>query len=296
MRTLTLRVQGLTLSALALGSGPRVALLLHGFPDNARSMVPLMRGLAAAGWQAVAPFLRGYAPSDPAPDGDYTLWTAARDARAWLDHLDAEEALLVGHDWGAAVAYMTALRWPHRVSHCVGLSVPPPGRWRRLLLTSPAQVRASAYMARMAFEPGMAGRLAGPSPRGIEAVWRQWSPGLRPDPDRLADVARTFAAPWTPQAALSWYRCLLLPPPALLTPWRQTLRTFGQRIPVPTLVLSGREDRCMLPSSFHRAEEGCGVRCTVRLLDGAGHFLPLEAPSTVVDAVLTFVEAESGVR
>ncbi len=124
-RSIELHANGLRFAAFEGGSGD-LALLLHGFPDDARSMLPLAERFVAAGFRSIAPYLRGYGPSDPAPDGDYGTVSLARDAVGLIDAAGAETATIVGHDWGAVAAYVAASLAPARVRRIVTMSVPPP--------------------------------------------------------------------------------------------------------------------------------------------------------------------------
>ena len=104
-----LQANGLEFGLLERGpaDGPLV-LCLHGFPDGPQSFLPLLDALDAAGYRAVAPAMRGYLPSGIPADGDYRPVTLARDVIALIDHLGAEKAVVVGHDWGAVATYLAA--------------------------------------------------------------------------------------------------------------------------------------------------------------------------------------------
>src|SRR3569623_853429 len=95
------RANGLDFAVLEAGQGPLV-LCLHGFPDTAWNMRELVLALAGAGYRAVAPFTRGYAPSSLAADDDYRTTTLARDALALIEARGEKRAFIVGHAWGAA--------------------------------------------------------------------------------------------------------------------------------------------------------------------------------------------------
>jgi len=123
-----------------------LALLLHGFPDDARSMLLLAERFVAAGFRSIAPYLRGYRPSDAAPDGDYGIVSLARDAVGLIDAANAETATIVGHDWGAVTAYVAANLSSARVRRIVTMSVPPPRIFFPSFLRHPAQIRRSWYM------------------------------------------------------------------------------------------------------------------------------------------------------
>src|SRR5262245_14862892 len=104
LRTGSVQANSIAFHYLELGTGPLV-LCLHGFPDNAYTYRYLLPVLAAAGFRAVAPFMRGYAPTRAAPDGRYQSVLLAQDAVALITALGAERAFLVGHDWGAQATY-----------------------------------------------------------------------------------------------------------------------------------------------------------------------------------------------
>src|SRR5262249_58250647 len=107
------RVQanGVSFTYLEAGRGP-LALCLHGFPDNAHTYDRLLPALAAAGFRAVAPFMPGYAPTSPAPDGRYQSVLLAQDAVALIDALGGGRAFVVGHRWGATARYRAAAPAP----------------------------------------------------------------------------------------------------------------------------------------------------------------------------------------
>ena len=128
---LSVEVNGLAFECLRAGDGDRLALRPYGFPDDAGSMQPVLDRLADAGFTAVAPYTRGYAPTDPAPDGDYSPRALAADAVALGETLperldaDADGPVLVGHDWGAVAAYATDRADPDAFARMAALAVPP---------------------------------------------------------------------------------------------------------------------------------------------------------------------------
>src|SRR5262252_2808385 len=108
LRMTTVRANDLDFGLLEAGSGP-LALCLHGFPDTAHTWEHLLPTLAGAGFRAVAPFMRGYAPTAVPADGAYDVGALAADAVALHEALGGDrEAVLIGHDWGAEAAYAAA--------------------------------------------------------------------------------------------------------------------------------------------------------------------------------------------
>src|SRR4051812_41422967 len=119
---------GIQMHFVEQGSGPLVV-LLHGFPELSSTWRHQLRALAAAGYHAVAPDQRGYGQTDcPEREDAYTMLHLVGDVIGLLDALGERQAVVVGHDWGAPVAWNTALLRPDRVRAVVGMSVPPRDR------------------------------------------------------------------------------------------------------------------------------------------------------------------------
>src|SRR5437868_11697438 len=113
---------GLRFAYLEQGEGPLVV-LVHGFPDTAHTWDRTMGALAGAGFRAVAPFTRGYHPTQIPSDGKYDIETLGRDLIALVDALGGN-AILVGHDWGAAASYAAAALAPEKLRMLVTLAIP----------------------------------------------------------------------------------------------------------------------------------------------------------------------------
>jgi len=124
IRHRTIETNGIRLHLAEQGDGPLV-LLCHGFPESWYSWRHQLKALAEAGYRAVAPDMRGYGQTDrPEPIEKYTLFHLVGDMVGILDALGAEQAVIVGHDWGAPVAWHAALMRPDRFRAVIGLSVP----------------------------------------------------------------------------------------------------------------------------------------------------------------------------
>src|SRR6202167_3082247 len=125
LRMATVQANDLEFGLLEAGSGP-LALCLHGFPDTAHTWKHLLPALADAGFHAVAPFMRGYAPTAIPADGAYQIGALVADAVALHEALGGDgDAVLIGHDWGAETAYGAAAFAPDRWRRLVTLAVPP---------------------------------------------------------------------------------------------------------------------------------------------------------------------------
>jgi pimeloyl-ACP methyl ester carboxylesterase len=163
------RANGVDFAYLEAGQGPLV-LCLHGFPDTAWSFVPVLKHLAAAGYRAVAPFMRGYQPSGLAPDGDYRIITLGRDALALIEALGAQRAVLVGHDWGAVTTYTAAALAPERAAAL-------PHLHRFLFWPTLRQLKRSRYMGFFQLRGIPERRIVADDFKWLRALIREWSPG-----------------------------------------------------------------------------------------------------------------------
>jgi pimeloyl-ACP methyl ester carboxylesterase len=269
--------------------GPLV-LLLHGFPDHAPTWRHLLPALAAAGHHAVAPWSRGYHPTGPAPDGRYQSACLAQDAVALLDALSPDRpAAVVGHDWGAAAAYGAALLAPHRVSRFASLALPHPRALAGRLLGDHDQRKRSWYVwfFQMPGLPEMV--LSDPGQRLVERLWRDWSPGLTPDPDDLATLTATLARPEVAEAAVEYYRQTFdvrRQAPELAA---EQAEMMGGRVALPALYLMGAEDGCVDPATATESPAWSDAPARAEVLDGCGHFLHLERPAEVNRILLDFL-------
>ena len=277
---------GLRFGFLEQGQGP-LALCLHGFPDSAYSMAPLLAALAAAGYRAVAPFMRGYAPTEIPPNGRYQTAVLGQDALALITALGAEQAVVIGHDWGAAAAYAAAVMAPARITRLVTAAVPyGPGLIMRLI-TDPAQQRRSWYMYLLTSPLGEPS-LAWDDFALIGRLWADWSPGFAVPGAHMEKIKQSFRHPGAALAAASYYKCAFLA--ELHDPALADLQgSIGSApIHVPALYLHGAQDGCV------GADIGCEAALftaglQTEIVPGAGHFLLLEQPDMVNARIVEFL-------
>jgi len=281
------QANGVRFATLEAGDGPLV-LCLHGFPDHARSFRHQLPALAAAGFRVVAPFMRGYAPTEIPADGRFQSAVLAQDAVALIGALGYDTATIFGHDWGAIAAYGAAILAPTKVTKLVTSAVAFGPSVLNAFLTDYDQQRRSWYM--FFFQhPFADAAIAHNDFRFIERLWQDWSPGWQYPPDEMASLKATFRVPGVAQAALAYYRCTLNP--ANQDPQLSEVQTLISMspVPVPTLAIQGADDGCMSADLVAGMEAMFpnGLRKVV--LPGAGHFVHQEKPAEVNREVLAFL-------
>lgn len=284
----TIGANGIDFHVLEAGSGPLV-LCLHGFPDHARSFAPLLRRLAAAGYHAVAPNMRGFWPTGPAADGCYMGWATGGDAVALVEALgETQAAALIGHDWGAAASYAAVRTAPDRFARLVAMSVPEGGRLPQAMIANPLQQKRSWYM--YFFQMPVADvALPVDDYALIDRLWADWSPGYRmPAEDREALIAM-FRQPGVPAQLLAYYR-QAFSPAARQPEWTERAAALQGPITVPALYLHGRDDGCIGVEVAAGMEANFAAGLETEVIQGAGHFLQLEQPDAVASRILTFLK------
>jgi len=279
---LELRVGGLQLTATARGQGP-TALCLHGFPDTPATFDGLGQALVHAGYRVVCPWQRGYTPAGRCPDGDYRVSTAANDALAWLDLLEVDQALVIGHDWGAITGYALAASQPQRVRALVTLVAPPMRRWilawyyPSVWPIVPWQLRDSWYFFYLAM-PGAAARILRDNLAFIQRVCAVSSPGWSPGPSRDVAIA-ALSEPGVLEASLGWYRRFY----DIFLPGSASREWLTAPIEAPTLAIAGAIDGVVDLRTFRRLARADQFPAGLDLhaIEGAGHFPHLEKPEQV---------------
>lgn len=311
---------GVNLMITEEGEGPLVV-LLHGFPEAAHSWRHQIRALADAGYRVVAPEQRGYGRSShPARLDAYSIMHLVADVTGLIRALEAPDAVVVGHDWGATVAWNVALMRPDLVRGVVGLSIPPLPRGTAGPLTHMRAVHHGRFYINYIEQPGVADEEYGRDPR--TSVRRTFygvsgdNPANRAPRDMLvpphggmldaADPERSTALPnwltdddleiFTAQfvdgftGAFNWYR-------NMDRNWELTAAFDGVRLPMPALFITGELDPVL---AFH------GLRDHVMdlphrhdrfaapvFLPGCGHWIQQECPGEINRRLLRFLGALS---
>lgn len=263
---------GVTLAVLDEGSGPAV-LMLHGFPDSSRVWRNQVPVLVEAGKRVIAPDLRGFGESDrPEAVEEYSVGRSIADVLAVLDALDVERADVVGHDWGAGVAWALAAFVPERVKRLVVMSTGHPNTLRN---PSIAQREKGWYQLFFQFT-GAAEALI------QRDDWKLFREMLEDAVDRdqyVTDLSRPGAL----RAALNWYR-------ANATPAQELERTQPfPAIDVPTLGIWSSGDRFLLEEGMIGSGEYVTGPWRYERVEGAGHWLQLDQPQRANQLLIEFL-------
>jgi pimeloyl-ACP methyl ester carboxylesterase len=278
-----------------LERGPRdgtPVLLVHGFPDDARTWDRLAAVLAADGYRTIAPYVRGFGPTRFAAGAERTGEVAAlaRDVLALADALGIERFHYAGHDWGARAGYAAAALAPQRLRSLTALAVAY-GTNHASQTMPIEQTRAYWYQWYFATPRGEA-ELATNAHALCRALWSYWSPNWRFDDAEYDATAASFANPDFLAVVLSSYRQRwgFAPGAAAYADDRAAL----ERVPpiaVPALALMGRDDGATLPSSTVGKEALFTGPYRVEILADSGHFVQREQPELVAERVRAHLRA-----
>ena len=249
----------------------QLVVLLHGFPDTPTGWSGAVAALNAAGYRTVVPYLRGYHPETISSGRGYRREELAQDPIWLLDALEEQSAVVVGHDWGAALAYGAATLAPERVRAICAVAIPHPNTLKpslsllwggRHFLT--LRLPTGAWMARRA------------DFAYIDVLMRRWAPrwsGSARDAT-LTDVKRAFADPVVLDGALAYYRAQ---------------RPGGApRLTQPALIVGGTTD--IVPVAlFEQTPRHCEGPCEVLIIQGAGHWPHRENAGLFEERLIAFL-------
>jgi pimeloyl-ACP methyl ester carboxylesterase len=268
-------------------AGAPAVLLLHGFPDSRRMWRYQVDDLVAAGYRVLAPDLRGFGDSDaPAEEAAYRVPVLLTDLVAVLDALDVGRAAVVGHDWGAVLAWAFASAHPERTAALVAVSVGHP-RARRD--GGPAQVLRGAYIG-VFLVPGLAERLL-----PLSGWWalRRWGwggarPGEEPD---LARQVEDLSRPGRLTAALAWYRANLRPGRRRTRPAPGAAPRSSRTVACPTLGVWSTRDPALVERQMTGSRRFVSGPWRYEKVVGIDHWVPVHAPRTLDRLLLDFLRS-----
>jgi pimeloyl-ACP methyl ester carboxylesterase len=287
------RANNLTFAYMAMGDGP-LALCVHGFPDSPYSYRYLLPALAEAGYRAVAPFNRGFAPTE-LPDDRHHVHTSmmVNDQIALHEALDGDEnAVLIAHDWGAVGAWGAAGKEPDRWRRCVIMNIPPFEIFGENIVKYD-QIKRSFYFWYFQMQRACEDVIASDDFAFIDNIWGDWSPGYDASDDlpKFKDCVRE---PVHLQAALGYYWGQFDPTRFGSPDWvAEQAAAWGADITQPTLYLHGTDDGChgMTQQQVDRVPHYCGPGSQAELIHGVGHFMMVQRPSDINKRVLDFLSS-----
>ena len=283
---ITVEANGRTIHALEVGAGPLIV-ALHGFPDLPISYRHQLPVLAENGYRVIAPYMRGYFPSDTSSDDVYDIAILVKDIMALIAQLTNQSTILIGHDWGAIVSRITAILAPDKISKIVCMSVPTAGNFRQALISNSAQQRRSWYM--YFFQLPIAEiAIAHNDFEFIEKLWQDWSPGWLCPQSVMNEIKEAFRQPSVLKAALGYYRSQFNP--ALRRPGTADIwKRMNDPIPVSTMYLHGANDGCMGVETTEGMESAFLYGFEKHIIPSAGHFVHQEQPEIVNKLITRFL-------
>jgi pimeloyl-ACP methyl ester carboxylesterase len=313
-----IKSNGIKMRIAEMGKGPLV-ILVHGWPESWYSWRHQLPALAAAGYRAVAPDMRGYGKTDkPIAVEDYDIHHVTADLVGILDALGEKSAILIGHDWGAIVSWHAMLLHPQRFTALVAMSVPYSGRGQQSLIQTLQRAYGDNFYYILYFqEPGVAEKEFDADPRAI--LSRLYlSPDSPREAPQVSDPKRTaggwiprLGAPkglptWLTQAELDYYvaefkeagfRGGINYYRNFHRNWETTPQLAGVKINAPVLFVAGEKDVVIrgasaeaLTASMRNAVPGLRE---VKLLPNAGHWVQQERPREVNEAIIAFLKANA---
>ncbi|HEY0785006.1 MAG TPA: alpha/beta hydrolase [Acidobacteriaceae bacterium] len=267
---LRLKANGFHFDALSAGSPhDPLVLFLHGFPQFADSWLPILPGIAAAGFRAVAVDQRGYSPgARPPAIEDYAADLLEADVLGFADALAAPRFHLVGHDWGGLVAWRLAARHPQRLASLTVLSTPHWDAFVEAARTDPDQRAKSRYILLFRSPDHLAeSTLMALDARLLRAAYQD-----KLDPARVDENIRRLSEDNALTGALHWYRAI----------------QYGDRIgkvTVPTLYVWGDQDMALGETAALATRAYVDAPYRFERLPGASHWLVEEGPERVLQLV-----------
>ncbi|UTW62870.1 alpha/beta hydrolase [bacterium SCSIO 12741] len=250
---------------------------LHGFPDHAGAWDDLITELAESN-TCISPFLRGYYPTDIPKDHDYSALRIAEDIHALALKLDLKEYTVVGHDWGATVAYIMANLYPLHVKRVIALNMPHP----KFLKPSLKLLLKARHILYFANRSKSITRLSKNNYAYLDTLYKRWSPKLSAEQLKL-EMVHCFEKPWRKEAALGYYWQL-----GKERKQKERLALYQQLPTIPTLVLIGQKDGTVDLNQFKKMEaEHC---FNLRYHNEAGHFLHREATNFCIQQIQHFIQ------
>jgi pimeloyl-ACP methyl ester carboxylesterase len=288
------KVNGIKLHYAESGSGDDLVLLLHGFPEFWYSWRHQLTALGSR-FHVVAPDLRGYNLSEkPSRVEDYSLDVLANDVIGLIDHFGATKAAIVGHDWGAGVAWVVAQKYPERISKLAVLQVPPAAAWRANLTLG--QLFRSWYMFFFQIPRLPEWVIRKNNFKGLDGVFKEKVGRAGSFTDADVEAYRlALSQPGSLTSAINYYRANVLrmmrgsKPSSGSVPSSEKGIGKDSRIRVPTLFIFGEKDFAILPRTVRGVANYVNAPFSELRLPDSGHWVQNEAVEEVNEALIEFL-------
>lgn len=290
-KTGEVQANGLKFRYVEAGDGP-LALCFHGFPDSPWTYRYLMTALADAGYRAVAPYMRGYAPTEIPATGSYRTRDLANDVAGLRGALGGDgDSVLIAHDWGAVAAWGGASLEPAGWRRCVIMNIPPLALIATFMFEYPAIKREFYWWF---FQMQISDQIVAKDDFAfIEGLWKDWSPGFDPR-NELSHAKDCVRDPRNLRAALGYYRAFFNPERFATPPTAaEQAEVWGKPITQRCLYLHGSQDG-LFPldaQTLQEVQPFMGPGSEVAMIDGVGHFMLVEDPREVNSRILTFLSS-----
>jgi pimeloyl-ACP methyl ester carboxylesterase len=268
--------------SMSLNEGPAdgpVVILLHGFPEQNTMWQVITPRLTAQGYRCLAPLQRGYSPrARPTRRRDYRIDELAEDIRALIDASGAQRVHLVGHDWGATLAWRVAQQFPDRLLTVTPMSVPHPRAFLKALVTS-RQVLASWYI--LFFQLPRIPEWYMTRGRGTFTLSGLVESRAAHAPAMAETEAKAMREPGALTAGLNWYRAMPL----------SDGRDVGKKVKVPTMFIWSDGDIALREKGARGTGDYVVGEYRFELLEGVSHWILDEAPEKTADLLLDWFAA-----
>lgn len=260
--------------------GGELVILLHGFPEHGMAWKAQIEFLAAQGYRVWAPDQRGYAGSDkPTGAMSYQTHILALDVMGLADAAGAEQFHLVGHDWGAAVAWIIASNHAGRVKTLTILNVPHPSAFLKFLKSDFRQIKRSWYMFVFLLPKLPEWLLRRKNYAYMQNAIVKTAVRGTFSPEEIKDYLMAWSQPQAVKSMVNWYRAAL----------RKPSQPKLAKVPVPTHIIWGRKDQFLLEELAELSLAYC-EDASVTYLDNAGHWLAHEEADNVSALILDFIK------
>ena len=281
-----IQIGNLKFAYIEKGTGPTV-ILLHGFPDHALTWSHQIEALSAQGYRVIAPYLKGYPPTEVPSDGFYDKATLVHEIAQFTQMICGQETChLVGQDWGAIIGYGLLAAYPELFKRAVLMAVPHPEKVGQSILEA-KHIHRSFHWWFFQLKDLPEKAIMQNDMAFIDYLWAYWTVEGFQDEDHIRSIKAMLSQPGVLKATLGYYRAMFDQDKS--NPAHADLRIkMARPIGVPTLALCGAEDlraELMLDQSQYFTAD-----YDFQLIDKAGHFLHREQAEAVTDQILAWLK------